>query len=122
MHIIGEDEPAKPTTLKSLYELKSIKSICGSDSESCFLDTPSRVSKLVSRAQTINMWEEPFKLERPLRPESRKPEPPRSKNISSDFTSSFILKQMQEPYQSNIRSMKTRARGSRTNVQKMMLF
>lgn len=45
-----------------------------------------------------------------------------TKNVSSEFTSSFILRQMQEPYQSNIRSMKTRARTSRTNIQKLMFF
>ena len=32
MQILGDDESAKSNTLKSLYELKSIKSICGSDS------------------------------------------------------------------------------------------
>ena len=61
--------------------------------------------------------EQAYKLEQPFRLEQ-----PRSKDASGDFTSSFVLKQMQEPYQSNIRSMKTRARGNRANVQRMMLF
>jgi hypothetical protein len=108
-------EVNKPAaTLKSLYDGKSFKSICGSENESCFVgESTVKLFKLSSRSPTTQNRCEDIIIRQ---------EPNCSKNVSGDFTSSFVLRQMQEPYQSNIRSMKTRARGNRTNVKKLMMF
>jgi len=63
------------------------------------LDPSAKVSKPTSKKPTI--------MERFLdTPEYSKT----NNNLSTDYTNSFILKQMQEPYQSNIRSIKARSR------------
>lgn len=76
-----------------------------------FLDPSANISKLVSKKPTFM---DKF-TDTPERPKV-------SNNTSTDFTNSFILKQMQEPYQSNIRSIKVRSRENRANVQKLMFF
>jgi|688.fasta_scaffold486324_1 hypothetical protein len=63
------------------------------------LDPSAKISKLVSKKPTI--------MDRFM----ETPEYPKvNNNTTADYTDSFILKQMEEPYQSNIRSIKIRSR------------
>lgn len=101
--LVGEPllEPKQHATLKSLYDMRSIKSISCAESDSYVLaETPLRSPRVPQRSGT------------------RTP----SSNVSSEFTSSFVLQQMPQQYQESIKVIKGRARRERTNVKKLILF